>query len=146
MAVSLNDFDGDSMQLLPTGSIGQAYHEVIVAGINVGRYGNLYVGLILALTFRDAEVLVVDPGLHGCLVGILWALYDRGAMGVVVEVVVNLDVELSQLHIVGEKIMHRHRFTTMVHLAVDGIGHDALFADDGHLHILVIAIRTAART
>ena len=52
---------GNGMELLPTSTVGEAYHEVIVAGMDVGRNLNICSGIIPALTGRDGEVLIIDP-------------------------------------------------------------------------------------
>ena len=55
-------FDGDSVQLLPTGAVGEANHEVIVAGSSIGRNLDVVMGVVLAQTGRDGKALVIDPG------------------------------------------------------------------------------------
>lgn len=49
------------MELLPTGTVGETDHEVIVTGIDVGRNLNIDSGIVLALTGRNGEILIIDP-------------------------------------------------------------------------------------
>ena len=62
--------DGDGMQLLPAGAVGESDHEVIVAGIHVGRNRNVDSGSIAARSGGNLEVLIIDPGIH-CFVMML---------------------------------------------------------------------------
>ena len=64
-----------------------------------------------------------------------------------VKVVVYLDIVGTKFLVVGHDVVERDDFATVIHLAVDGIGCDALVADDGLLHVFLhLVIAAAART
>ena len=152
-------FDGDSVQLLPTGAVGEANHEVIVAGSSIGRNLDVVMGVVLAQTGRDGKALVIDPGCAFAVFVFMFVLVmvvtlahlvvvvvivGLGAMRVVVEVVVNFDIVVAQFLIVGHDVVEGDDVARMVLLTVDGVGGDALVADDGRCHVLVVIVATAS--
>ena len=52
-------------------------------------------------------------------------------MCVMVEVVMYLEVIVSQFLIVGETVMEGYAFATVIHLAVYGVGYDTCICDCG---------------
>ena len=135
------------MELLPTSTVGEADHEMIVARIDVGRNLNIDSCIILSLTSRNGEVAVIYPRVLWLFLRIYGTFRSSGAVGVVVEIVVNLNVVVAQFLIVGHDVMEGDDVASVVLLAVDGVGGDPLVADDGLLHILLrLVIAAAART
>lgn len=128
------------LELLPAGTVGQSYHEVIVAGVYIIGDVDVKVRLVCGLSCGDDIVLREYPGVNGFLLSFPFALRGRGAVGVVVEVVVYLDIEVAQFCVVGKHIAELYVLTSLIHLAVYGVGY-ADACDDGVGHI-----RTAART
>ena len=135
------------MELLPTGTVGESDHEVIVTGIDVGRNLNVDSCIVLALTGRNCVVAVINPGVLRLFLRIHGAFRSSGAVGVMVEVVVNLDVVVAKFLIVGHDIVEGDDVAAVVLLTINGIGNDTLIADDGLLHVLLrLVIAAAART
>ena len=119
---------------------------MIVARVDVCR--NLYVlaGRERLLSVGNVEILVKLPRILLLLNGVHAASRCRRAMRVVVEVVVNFDVVLAKLVVVGKYVAERNRLAAVIHLAVDRVGCDALLRYLWIGHILLIVVRTAART
>ena len=132
------------MELLPTGTVGETNHEVIVAGIDVGRNLNIDSGIVLAQSGRNGVIAVIDPGVLRLFLRVYRTFCGSGAVGVVVEIVVNLDVVVAQFLIVSHDVMEGDDFATVILLAVNGIGNDTLIADDGLLHVLLLLVIAAA--
>ena len=98
------------MKLLPAGTVGQTDHEVIVASINVSRDVDVMTGREATLSFRDAVTLIEDPRLDRlgmfmlalfvviivtfalCMIVVMVGF---GAMAMMIEIVVNLNVVRS---------------------------------------------------
>ena len=131
---------------MPAGTVGETYHEVVVAGINVGWNLDIVLGGIGALPGGDGEVLIVDPGVDGLLGGFHGALHGRGAVGVMVEIVVNLDVVGAQLGVVGEQIAEGNDLAASEDVTVGRYFHNVAGVDDGIGHVFRVVIGTAART
>ena len=125
------------MELLPTGTVGEADHEMVIAGIDVGGNLNIDSCIVLALTGRNGVVAVIDPGVLRLLLRIDRTFCGCSAVGVVVEVVVNLDVVVAQFLIVGHDVVEGDDVSAVVLLAVNGISNDTLVADDGLLHVFL---------
>ena len=104
-------------------------------------------GIVSALTRRNGEVSVIDPGILWVFLRIHGTFGGGGAVGMVVEVVVNLDIVSTQLLVVGHNIMKGNNVAAVILLAVNRVGGNSLFADDGLLHVfLLLVIAAAART
>ena len=99
-----------------------------------------------ALSGGDGEVLIIHPGFHRVLLGFHRTLYRRGAVGVVVEIMVNLDVVGTQLCVVGEQIVEGYDLAASEDVAVGRYSHNVGRVDDGIGHVLRLVVRTAART
>ena len=138
----LQNLDGDGLELLPSGAVGDANHEMIVAGRGVGR---------------DFQVVASHEALHlvgnfirecrfprGSLVVVVVAMFvvvtfvvvvALGAVAVVVEIAVDFEGIAAQSAIVGEHIVECDDLATMVGLAVDGVGGNAFVGNNGRCHV-----------
>ena len=125
------------MELLLTGTVSEADHKVIVARIDV--IGNLNIDscVVLTQTSRNCVVAVKYPWVLWLFLRFSGAFRSSGAVGVVVEVIVNLDVVVAQFLIVGHDVVEGDDVSAVVLLAVNGINNDTLVADDGLLHVFL---------
>lgn len=106
------------MELLPTGTVGEADHEVIVTRIDVGRNLNIDSCIVLALTGRNGVVAVINPGILRLFLRIHGAFRSSGAVSMVIEVVVNLNVVVSQFLVVGHDVVEGDNVAAVVLAAV----------------------------
>ena len=116
------DLDAYSLELLPASLVGQAYHEMVVAGVYVVRDGDVYLCLIRFQARRDSLVLIIYPGLHGRLLLVERAVASRSGMGMVVEVVVYLYIEIAELYIIRKGIAESDGLAPLVLLAIYRVG------------------------
>ena len=101
------------------------------------------VGIIAAQACRNREVVVVDPRILWLLLCIHRTVGSCGAVGVVIEIVVNLDVVGTQLLVVQHQVMKGDDLATVILLTVYGVGSNALVADGGLLHVSLLVIVAA---
>ena len=135
------------MELLPTGTVGEADHEMVIARIDVGGNLDIDSGIVPAQTGRNGVVAVIDPGILRLFLRLHGTFHGSGAVRVMVEVVVNLDVVGTKFLVVGHDVVEGDDVATVVLLTVDGVGGDTLVADDGLLHVFLrLVIIAAART
>lgn len=92
---------------------------MIFAGVNVVGDGNLQVGFIGRLAGGDHVVLVIYPGVDGGLDGLLGTVCRFGAVGVMVEVVVDFQVVGTQFYIIRESVIERDDAAAVVRGTVD---------------------------
>ena len=76
-------------------------------------------GFVGRLAGGNHVVLVIYPGVDGGLDGLLGAVGRFGAVGVMVEVVVDLQIVGTQFHVIGEGVIEGDDASAMVGAAVD---------------------------
>ena len=131
--------------MLPTGTVGHADHEVVVARVDVGGNLDELSRRERGGTRWDGKILVVDPRVDGVLLGIHLTLHRRGTVGVMVEIVVNLDVVVTQFVVVAQQIAERHLFATTEGLAVGGTGIFDRIGDGGFGHVFLVVRAATGR-
>jgi hypothetical protein len=88
--------------------------------------------LIIVVTLAHFVVVIMVAGLS--------------AMGVVVEIVVYLDVEIAQLLVVKHDVVEGDDVARVVLLTIDGIGGDAVSANDRRCHVFVVVTAASIET
>lgn len=116
--VSVGNLDAYGFQLLPAGFVCDTDHKMIVSVVDVVRNWNVDFRLIRRRPCRDGKVLVVDPRINRRFYGVERTVAGGCGMRVVVEIVVDFEVEVAELHIVGECVAERNCLSFVMHLAV----------------------------
>ena len=155
------DFDGDSLELLPSGAVGQANHEMIVARRGVGRDLQVLTSLETLQTARNrvgkgfvprssfVVVVVIAIVMAASVVVVVTfvavVVVAIGTVAVVVEIAVDFDGVVAQFLIVAENVVEGNDFATLIDLTIDRIGRDSLVGNDGLRHVAVVVIAAASR-
>ena len=133
----------DGLELLPAAAVREADHEMVLAGIHVCRNGNGLLRLERGAPGGNGIVLVQDPRIHRLFHRILPALARFGTVGVMVEVVMDLDIVGTQFLIVLEQVVEEDGAAAGIFLTVErGRG----IADGNDFRHGSVCFSAAART
>lgn len=115
---------------------------MIVTRIYVFGHGNIKPGMPDSLSGGYGIVLVENPRVVRFLDWLHLTVTRYRAVGVMVKIVVNLNIVISKLDVIGEGAAERQHTATTTDVALKGEGVDAVF-NEGHGHVLVVGITDA---